>query len=178
MNRKVTIEDKKHGIEYSFDCPRLKECLAGEDLQEVAYTIKSSNGKTSKTFKSQREATIEMLKFLALAHECLPETKTDSEGNQTIFYGGPSPDEVTLVDFSKNQGVVFCETSETYSKLRYDSTVFPNESGEVEYKVYERMLFNSDRKRMSILIKDPKDGLYKLYTKGADSIILARLDQN
>jgi len=102
LNRKVTMEDKKHGIEYSFDCPRLKECLAGEDLQEVAYTIKSSNGKTSKTFKSQREATIELLKFLALAHECLPETKTDSEGNTSIFYGGPSPDEVTLVDFSKN----------------------------------------------------------------------------
>jgi len=60
----------------------------------------------------------------------------------------------------------------------FESNVFPNEAGEVEYKVYERMLFNSDRKRMSILIKDPKDGLYKLYTKGADSIILARLDEN
>lgn len=42
--------------------------------------------------------------------------------------------------------------------------------------MYERMLFNSDRKRMSILISDPQDGLYKLYTKGADSIILSRLD--
>lgn len=38
------------------------------------------------------------------------------------------------------------------------------------------MDFNSDRKRMSILVKDPDDGLYKLYVKGADSIIKERLD--
>ena len=38
------------------------------------------------------------------------------------------------------------------------------------------MEFNSDRKRMSILLKDPTDGLIKLFTKGADSIIKDRLD--
>lgn len=38
------------------------------------------------------------------------------------------------------------------------------------------MEFNSDRKRMSILFKDPSDGLIKLYCKGADSIIKERLD--
>lgn len=38
------------------------------------------------------------------------------------------------------------------------------------------MEFNSDRKRMSIILKDPKDGLIKMYTKGADSIIKSRLD--
>jgi len=40
------------------------------------------------------------------------------------------------------------------------------------------MEFNSDRKRMSIILKDPKDGLIKLYCKGADSIIKSRLDHN
>ena len=40
------------------------------------------------------------------------------------------------------------------------------------------MEFNSDRKRMSILVRDPDDGLIKLYTKGADSIIIDRLDPN
>ena len=38
------------------------------------------------------------------------------------------------------------------------------------------MEFNSDRKRMSILLRDPDDGHYKLYVKGADSIIKERLD--
>jgi len=40
------------------------------------------------------------------------------------------------------------------------------------------MEFNSDRKRMSIILRDPQDGLLKMYTKGADSIIKSRLDTN
>ena len=39
------------------------------------------------------------------------------------------------------------------------------------------MEFNSDRKRMSILVKDLEDGYYKLYVKGADSIIKERLEE-
>jgi phospholipid-translocating ATPase len=40
------------------------------------------------------------------------------------------------------------------------------------------MEFNSDRKRMSIVVKDPEDGHYKMYCKGADSIIKSRLSDN
>jgi len=40
------------------------------------------------------------------------------------------------------------------------------------------MEFNSDRKRMSILCRDPTDGKIKLYIKGADSIIIDRLDKS
>jgi len=40
------------------------------------------------------------------------------------------------------------------------------------------MDFTSDRKRMSVLLRDPIDGKIKLLSKGADSIILDRLDQN
>lgn len=38
------------------------------------------------------------------------------------------------------------------------------------------MDFNSDRKRMSVLLRDPQDGKIKLLIKGADSIIQERLD--
>src|ERR1017187_8234842 len=38
------------------------------------------------------------------------------------------------------------------------------------------MEFNSDRKRMSIILRDPHDRLIKMYCKGADSIIKSRLD--
>jgi phospholipid-transporting ATPase len=47
----------------------------------------------------------------------------------------------------------------------------------IEFTVFRRMEFNSDRKRMSILVRDPDDGYYKLYVKGADSIIKERLDK-
>jgi len=47
---------------------------------------------------------------------------------------------------------------------------------DLEFEVFRRMDFNSDRKRMSIVLRDPDDGHFKLYCKGADSIIKERLD--
>jgi len=44
-----------------------------------------------------------------------------------------------------------------------------------EYKIHRKVLFNSERKRMSILFTDPDDNTIKLYIKGADSIIKDRL---
>ena len=49
-----------------------------------------------------------------------------------------------------------------------------NDSGntsDLRFQVERRMEFNSTRKRMSILVKDPRDDRYKLYIKGADSEI-------
>ena len=46
------------------------------------------------------------------------------------------------------------------------------------FELFRRIEFSSDRKRMSILVKDPDDGKIKLYVKGADSIIMDRLNKN
>ena len=47
---------------------------------------------------------------------------------------------------------------------------------EFKFEVFRKMDFNSDRKRMSVLLRDPTDGHIKLLIKGADSIIKERLD--
>ena len=46
----------------------------------------------------------------------------------------------------------------------------------MQFKVIRRMEFSSDRKRMSVLLRDPRDGCVKLYVKGADTVIEERLD--
>jgi len=43
------------------------------------------------------------MKLMSLAHECVRE-KTK---NEKYFYRGPSPDEVTLVEFAQDLGFVF-----------------------------------------------------------------------
>lgn len=91
-----------------------------------------------------------------------------------MFYQGPSPDEVTLVDFAKNQGFYF--KSNTDTQIMVECSSRNGEVKDVEYEVFRKMEFNSDRKRMSIIVRDPSDKLIKMYTKGADSIIKARLD--
>jgi magnesium-transporting ATPase (P-type) len=55
---------------------------------------------------------------------------------------------------------------------------FTNPPKDLKFPIYKRMEFNSDRKRMSIVLKDPEDGHYKVYIKGADSIIKDRLDKS
>jgi phospholipid-translocating ATPase len=47
-----------------------------------------------------------------------------------------------------------------------------------KFKLLHVFEFNSDRKRMSILVRDPTDHKIKLFIKGADSIIKSRLDMN
>ena len=37
------------------------------------------------------------------------------------------------------------------------------------------MDFTSERRRMSVLVRDPQDDLIKLYVKGADDVIRDRL---
>ena len=44
---------------------------------------------------------------------------------------------------------------------------------EHQFRVLNAIEFNSDRKCMSVILRD-KDGVIKLYTKGADNVMLAR----
>ena len=54
------------------------------------------------------------MKVLSLAHMCMVETFTDKDGNIKKFFNGPSPDEVTLVEFaaSKNFDCVSIDDDE------------------------------------------------------------------
>ena len=81
------------------------------------YNVISSNGKIKLNFKTQRDIVVEFFKVLSLAHECVPETVKKADGSQYTFYQGPSPDEVTLVDFAKYQGFDFKETSDVKIKI-------------------------------------------------------------
>ena len=75
----------------------------------------------------QKDRVLEFFKLLATAHECYPEERT-VDGEKFLFFNGTSPDEMTLVDFMKREGIVLSAVSETNVDLR----VYP-ESG-----MYER----------------------------------------
>ena len=174
LQRKVTHTDTKSGVEYAFNSPKLGDLLTGAANKPIDYEIISTNGNLTKPMATQRDLVVEFLKVLALAHECVPETVTKSDGTKHTFFQGPSPDEVTLVDFAKQQGLDFKETSDTQIKMQFNTHWEP--AKDCVYPVFRKMEFNSDRKRMSIVLKDPEDGMIKMYTKGADSIIKDRLD--
>ncbi|NXK70268.1 AT8B3 ATPase, partial [Sylvietta virens] len=104
----------------------------------------------------------EFLRLLALCHTVMVEDRGDQ-----LVYQAASPDEEALVLAARNLGYVFL--------ARTQDTITIRELGRTRtYEVLAMMDFNSDRKRMSVLVRDPQ-GSIRLYTKGADSVILERL---
>ncbi|XP_078265670.1 phospholipid-transporting ATPase IC [Rhinoraja longicauda] len=107
----------------------------------------------------------EFFKLLALCHTVMVE-----ENNGQIVYQAASPDEGALVTAARNFGFAFLS--------RTQNTITISELGiKRTYKVLALLDFNSDRKRMSIILRDP-EGKVKLYCKGADTVIYERLHPN
>ncbi|XP_040446384.1 phospholipid-transporting ATPase IK [Falco naumanni] len=110
----------------------------------------------------------EFLRLLALCHTVmvsLPNPRS-SPADQLV-YQAASPDEEALVMAARDLGYVFLS--------RTQDTITISELGKKRtYKVLAMLDFNSDRKRMSVLVRDPQ-GTIRLYTKGADTVILERL---
>ncbi|XP_043930717.1 phospholipid-transporting ATPase IC isoform X2 [Protopterus annectens] len=115
--------------------------------------------------KSEKDPDIkEFFKLLALCHTVMAEQK-DGE----LVYQAASPDEEALVTAARNLGYVFLK--------RTQNSITISEMGAIRtYETLAMLDFNSDRKRMSVILRDP-DGNLKLYCKGADTIIYARLHE-
>ncbi|XP_073476414.1 phospholipid-transporting ATPase IC-like [Aquarana catesbeiana] len=108
----------------------------------------------------------EFFKLLALCHTVMVDKTEEGE----LCYEAASPDEGALVTAARNFGFVFLS--------RTQSTITISELGkEVTYERLAILDFNSDRKRMSVIVRYP-DGKIRLYCKGADTIIYARLHSN
>uniref|UniRef100_A0A672HUM7 Phospholipid-transporting ATPase n=1 Tax=Salarias fasciatus TaxID=181472 RepID=A0A672HUM7_SALFA len=81
-----------------------------------------------------------------------------------------SPDEGALVTAARNFGYVFLSRTQDTISIR-------EMEQENTYEMLALLDFNSDRKRMSIILRFP-DGRIRLYCKGADTVIYERLSPN
>ncbi|XP_036138171.1 phospholipid-transporting ATPase IK-like [Molossus molossus] len=104
----------------------------------------------------------EFWRLLAICH-----TVMVGEKDNQLLYQAASPDEEALVTAARNFGYVFL--------ARTQNSITVMELGEERvYEVLAMMDFNSIRKRMSVLVRNPEGSIY-LYTKGADSVLFERL---
>ena len=119
------------------------------------------------TFKTQMDLAREFLFLLSVCHDCVLDT--NEEGVST--YQGQSPDEITLVDAAKRLGFEFIGANSTTKNIKIFGTP-------TRIKVLKYFEFNSDRKRASVITKDKETGVIKLLIKGADSVIMERLEKS
>ncbi|XP_059213903.1 phospholipid-transporting ATPase IC [Centropristis striata] len=108
----------------------------------------------------------EFFKLLSLCHTVMVEEHEDGE----LVYQAASPDEGALVTAARNFGYVFLSRTQ-------DTITIREMDREATYEMLALLDFNSDRKRMSIILKFP-DGRIRLYCKGADTVIYERLSPN
>lgn len=97
-----------------------------------------------------------------------------------VTYNSDSPDECALVRGAVSMGVkllgrngshVYVSLTEEGREKSYLKTV----TYTLAYEVLRTLHFTSDRKRMSVIVRD-SDGAIKVLCKGADSVILDRCD--
>jgi phospholipid-transporting ATPase len=123
----------------------------------------------------------EFMTLLGVCHSIIPEYPDGHDGSyEGIIYQASSPDEKALVMMAKNLHYVFFDSHVQIQDIR-DKQVdgyrfYVNIFGKVfEFELFHMLEFTSHRKRMSVIVRDPRDNKFKLYCKGADNVILSRL---
>ncbi|TBU57250.1 phospholipid-transporting ATPase 1 [Dichomitus squalens] len=114
----------------------------------------------------QRQHLIEFFRALAVCHSVLSE-RSDSAHPFHLEYKAESPDEAALVAAARDVGFPFVHKA----KDAIDIEVMGQPERYIPLQLLE---FNSTRKRMSVIVRNPQ-GQIVLYCKGADSVIYQRL---
>ncbi|KYQ90011.1 P-type ATPase [Tieghemostelium lacteum] len=145
--------------------------------------------------KSNDYHVIEFLKCLSLCHSVVPislennyqshspninkqnnnnnnnSSSSSSSNSSDVIYKASSPDEEALVGGTAKLGVKF--TSRTKSSIGIDVN-----GDQQMYQLLHTFEFTSDRKRMSVVLRDKISGNIKIITKGADEVIFKRISNS
>ncbi|EPZ33774.1 P-type ATPase, cytoplasmic N domain-containing protein [Rozella allomycis CSF55] len=134
-----------------------------EDGYEIGYYLFEDIMKNVNMHAS-RDTIKEYMKLLSVCHTVIPERGDDGE----IVYQAASPDEGALVNGASLIGYKFVVR-------RPKSVTVRVMNEEMEFEILNVLEFNSDRKRMSVIVKEGDK--IKLYCKGADTVIFERLKE-
>jgi phospholipid-transporting ATPase len=132
-----------------------------DEMKEPGIVFKTL--KAPSTPASAKTKMEEFLLALSLCHGCIP--SWDEKRNEFI-YESQSPDETALLIAARTNKYKLTKRSKQFIQVEVNGT---NES----FELLNVIEFNSTRKRMSVIVKTKKG--IRLYSKGADNIMMARL---
>ncbi|XP_015256503.1 PREDICTED: probable phospholipid-transporting ATPase VB [Cyprinodon variegatus] len=102
-------------------------------------------------------------------HSLHPQSAALTAALEDLCYEAESPDEAALVYAAKAYGFILMARTPGSVTVRLPS------GEELVFEVLETLTFDSNRKRMSVLVRNPITKEYVLYTKGADYAIMELL---
>lgn len=154
------------GIQYAEEVPEDRRPTAHDDGENAIYDFERLRANLREGHESAA-AIDHFLALLAICHTVIPEMTDKGQ----IRYQAASPDEGALVSGALALGYRF-------TARKPKSVIIEAGGQELEYELLAVCEFNSTRKRMSAIYRCP-DGKIRCYCKGADTVILERLnDQN
>ncbi|KAK5781085.1 aminophospholipid-translocating P4-type ATPase DNF3 PWA37_002008 [Arxiozyma heterogenica] len=114
---------------------------------------------------------------MALCHSCLPKRVDGHEDEEdAIEYQSSSPDELALITAARDLGCVVVNKNVQTLTIKTYPNGFDESPILEEYEILNTIEFNSQRKRMSVIVKMPNvPNNVLLICKGADNVILERL---
>ena len=116
---------------------------------------------------AQRGRLIDFFRALAVCHSVLSDRPEPTTEPYRLEYKAESPDEAALVAAARDVGFPFVQKTKDAIEIEV--------MGQSErYTLLQVIEFNSTRKRMSVLVRNPQ-GQVVMYCKGADSVIYQRL---
>jgi phospholipid-transporting ATPase len=144
----------------------------GFNFRDARLLAEDKPGAAALTWRDSPDAGAirSFFQLLAVCHTVIPEGEPTPEA---IKYQAESPDEAAFVVAAKRFGFFFCKRSGAGVTVAEPSEP-DGAPAERFYEVLNVLEFNSTRKRMSVVVRDP-DGALLLFCKGADSVIYERL---
>lgn len=97
--------------------------------------------------------------------------------DEKIEYQASSPDELALVQAACDMGFILFDRKQKNVTLKTYPNGFESKPEFTHYEILDIVEFTSARKRMSVIVKFPNDKII-LFCKGADNIIMERLDND
>lgn len=147
----------------------MKHSFKNRYLREDRITFiapKAIEDLANRSNQEQRQSVMQFFRALAICHTVLG-NKFDPDNQNLIEYKAESPDEAALVGAARDCGFVFLQRSNQEIEIEV--------MGQTErYQPLRVLEFNSSRKRMSVIVRQP-DGRILMICKGADSVIYQRL---
>ncbi|KAK4352667.1 hypothetical protein RND71_028185 [Anisodus tanguticus] len=137
-------------------------CISG-----TFYGNENGDGvKDPELLKAVASGSPDSIRFLIVMAICNTVVPVQSKAG-AILYKAQSQDEEALVRAAARLNMVFLEKKGNILDINFNASL-------VQYEVLDTLEFTSERKRMSVVVRDCQNGNIILLSKGADEAILPR----
>jgi phospholipid-transporting ATPase len=128
-------------------------------------------------YESDRDGEENFFNIAAICHSVLIENdlekreQSQTQENSGLSYMGNSPDEIAFIKGANQNGYIFFDRTVNFIKIQNTHLNMTQ-----KWEILLEIPFDSNRKRMSLVVKDMNTKKIWIFTKGADEVLLPLIE--